>query len=337
MGEKILVVDDEELIRRTIAKILKKADFEVVLAESGQHAIEIARSESFDMVISDVRMPGIDGIETIRRIKELQPEIHSIIITGYASEDTPVAALKLGVNDYIFKPFEVDTFLHSVRRNLVHVRLMREKDELAERLKRNMITVIDMLATTLEARDPYTHGHSRRVGAYACWIAEELGYSQLDLDLLRQGGILHDIGKIALREEVLNKPGRLTAEEYEHIKIHPVVGYNILKQVPELEPLLPIVLSHHERIDGRGYPHSVPGGGIPLNARITAIADTFDAITSSRPYRDAMPLEKAIAILESVKGSQLDAELVDIFVAKVRERGIIPSEAPQDLTQVVIS
>lgn len=337
MGEKILVVDDEELIRRTVAKILKKSDFDVTLAENGHQAIELARESHFDMVISDVRMPGIDGVETIRRIKEIQPHIHSIIITGYASEETPVAALKLGVNDYIFKPFEVETFQHSVHRNIVQVRLQREKDELADRLRRNMITVIDTLATTLEARDPYTHGHSHRVGAYACWIAEELGFSQDELDRLRQGGILHDIGKIALREEVLNKPGRLTAEEYEHIKIHPVVGYNILRQVPELEPLLPIVLSHHERIDGKGYPHELPGGEIPLTARITAIADTFDAITSSRPYRDAMPLEKAIAILESVRGTQLDAELVDIFVKKVRERGVIPTKEAQDLTQVLIT
>jgi HD-GYP domain-containing protein (c-di-GMP phosphodiesterase class II) len=137
-----------------------------------------------------------------------------------------------------------------------------------------------------------------------------------------------------VREEVLNKPGRLTAEEYEHIKIHPTVGYNILKQINDLEPLLPIVLSHHERIDGKGYPQSIPGVDIPLNARIAAIADTFDALTSNRPYRDGMPLEKAIAILESVKGSQLDADLVDIFITKVRERGIIPSRDYQDLTKI---
>lgn len=337
MAEKILVVDDEELIRRTVAKILKKSDFEVFLAEDGYHAVAMAKEQTFDMVISDVRMPGIDGVETIRQIKEIQPDIYSIIITGYASEETPVQALKVGVNDYIFKPFEIDTFNHSVLRNIVNLRLTREKALLAKRLKENMITVIDTLATTLEARDPYTHGHSHRVGAYSCWIAEELNYSDDEMEILRHGGILHDIGKIAVREEVLNKPGRLTAEEYEHIKIHPTVGFNILKQINDLDALLPIVLSHHERIDGKGYPHGVPGGDIPLNARIAAIADTFDALTSNRPYRDGMPLEKAIAILESVKGSQLDAELVDIFVAKVRERGIIPVRDAQDLTRVTIS
>jgi putative two-component system response regulator len=325
MREKILVVDDEELIRRTVAKILKKQDFEVYLAEDGYAGVEMARTQEFDMVISDVRMPGIDGVETIRLIKELQPDICSIIITGYASEETPVQALKVGINDYIFKPFEVDTFIHSVLRNITNLRLRREKAALSKRLRDNMMTVIDTLATTLEARDPYTHGHSHRVGEYACWVAEELGYSQDELQTLRHGGILHDIGKIAVREEVLNKPGRLTAEEYDHIKIHPSVGYNILKQIGELEPILPIVLSHHERIDGQGYPHSLPGGEIPINARITAIADTFDALTSNRPYRDGMPLEKAIAVLESVKDTQLDAEFVDIFVQKVRARGLLPT------------
>lgn len=334
MAEKILVVDDEELIRRTVAKILRKADHEVVLAADGAEAIELAKQESFDMVISDVRMPGIDGVETIRRIKEIQPEIYAIIITGYASEETPVQALKVGVNDYIFKPFEIDTFLHSVHRNLVNLRLTREREALAKRLREQMMAVIDTLATALEARDPYTHGHSFRVGEYSCWVAEDLGYDPLQLEILRHGGLLHDIGKIAVREEVLNKPGRLTEEEYEHIKIHPTVGYNILRAVPDLEAMLPIVLSHHERIDGNGYPQKMPGMDIPLDARITAIADTFDALTSDRPYRDGMPLEKAIAILESVRGSQLDAELVDIFVAKVRERGIIPTGKAQDLTRV---
>lgn len=334
MAEKILVVDDEELIRRTVAKILQKQNFEVVLAEDGYQAIAFAREQIFDMVISDVRMPGIDGVETIRQIKEIQPEIYAIIITGYASEETPVQALKLGVNDYIFKPFEVDTFMHSVNRNIMNLRLTREKVELATRLQTNMITLIETLATTLEARDAYTHGHSQRVGLYSCWIAEELGYDQEQMQVLYHGGVLHDIGKIAVREEVLNKPGRLTAEEYEHIKIHPTVGYNILKQIGDLEPLLPIVLSHHERIDGKGYPQCTPGEDIPLNARIAAIADTFDALTSNRPYRDGMPLEKAIAILESVKGTQLDADLVDIFIGKVRERGIIPSRDYQDLTKI---
>ena len=337
MSEKILVVDDEELIRRTVAKILRKQQFEVFLAEDGYQAVAMAKEQSFDMVITDVRMPGMDGVETIRLIKEVQPNIYSIIITGYASEETPVQALKVGVNDYIFKPFEVDTFTHSVLRNIVNLRLTREKALLAQRLKENMIRLIDTLATTLEARDAYTHGHSHRVGEYACWIAEDLNYTPDEVEILRHGGILHDIGKIAVKEEVLNKPGRLTAEEYEHIKIHPTVGYNILKQIEELEPLLPIVLSHHERIDGKGYPHEIPGEQIPLNARITAIADTFDALTSNRPYRDGMPLEKAIAILESVKGSQLDAELVEIFIGKVRERGIIPARDAQDLTRVSIS
>jgi putative two-component system response regulator len=338
MGEKILVVDDEELIRRTVAKILRKHDFEVFLAEDGYQAVTMCQEQSFDMVITDVRMPGIDGVETIRQIKQHQPHIYSIIITGYASEETPVQALKVGVNDYIFKPFEVDTFIHSVLRNIANLRLTREKNELAERLKSNMMTLIDTLATTLEARDPYTHGHSHRVGEYSCWIAEELNYTAQESEILRHGGILHDIGKIAVREEVLNKPGRLTAEEYEHIKIHPTVGYNILKQISDLEPLLPIVLSHHERIDGKGYPAAMPGEQIPLNARIAAIADTFDALTSNRPYRDGMPIDKAIAILESVKGTQLDAELVDIFVKKVRERGIIPTrDSGTDLTRVTIT
>jgi putative two-component system response regulator len=337
MAERILVVDDEELIRRTVEKLLQRAGFEVTLAESGEQAVALAATTAFEMVISDVRMPGIDGVETIRRIRLQQPDVCAIIITGYASEETPVAALRLGVQDYIFKPFDIETFLHSVQRNIDHMRVVKEKDALSRRLRESVIRVIDTLATTLEARDPYTHGHSRRVGVYSCWIAEDLGYDEAQREVLMHGGILHDIGKIAVREEVLNKPGRLTAEEYEHIKIHPGVGYKILRPIEELGGLLPIVLSHHERIDGRGYPQGLPGHEIPLNARIAAIADTFDALTSNRPYRDGMPLEKAIAILEASRGTQLDAELVDIFVRKARERGVLPADEPGEASRLVLS
>jgi DNA-binding NtrC family response regulator len=178
MAEHILVVDDDDLIRRTVEKLLTRQGFDVTLAENGEEAVEKASTQAFDMVISDVRMPGIDGVETIRRIREYQPNICAIIITGYASEETPVHALKLGVQDYIFKPFDIETFLHSVLRNIGNLRLTREKDELAKKLRESVITVIDTLATALEARDPYTHGHSHRVGQYSCWIAEELGYDE---------------------------------------------------------------------------------------------------------------------------------------------------------------
>ncbi|MEB3285404.1 MAG: HD domain-containing phosphohydrolase [Candidatus Sericytochromatia bacterium] len=337
MAEHILVVDDDDLIRRTVEKLLVRDGFEVTVASTGEQAVEMAVETPFDMVIADIRMPGIDGVETIKRIRAYQPDICAIVITGYASDETPIRALRLGVQDYISKPFDVDTFMHSVSRNIGKMRLEREKDALSRKLRESVISVIDTLAMALEARDPYTHGHSHRVGQYSCWMAEDLDYDETQMNILRHGGILHDIGKIAVREEVLNKPGRLTAEEYEHIKIHPGVGYNILKQIAEFENLLPIVLSHHERIDGKGYPHGIPGDEIPVNARIAAIADTFDALTSNRPYRDGMPLEKAVAILESIRGTQLDANLVDIFIRKVRERGVIPPKEAQDLTRVPLT
>jgi putative nucleotidyltransferase with HDIG domain len=194
----------------------------------------------------------------------------------------------------------------------------RERMALLERLRKNVITMVDSLAQALEARDPYTAGHSLRVAEYSLMIGEEIGLSDLELEVLRHGATLHDIGKIAVKQEVLNKPGRLTDEEFEHIKIHPVVGREILEPIEDFKEMLDLVYYHHERIDGRGYPEGLKGDHIPVLAQIVAVADTYDAMTSDRPYRQGMHPERALAIMKEVSGSQLNPDLVAIFTRRIR-------------------
>jgi putative nucleotidyltransferase with HDIG domain len=193
-----------------------------------------------------------------------------------------------------------------------------ERADLLDRLRENVVTMVDSLAQALEARDPYTAGHSVRVAEFSVMIGEELGLSTLELEVLRHGATLHDIGKIAVKQEVLHKPGRLTDDEYEHIKIHPVVGREILEPIEDFQAMLDLVYYHHERIDGRGYPEGLAGEDIPLLAQIVAVADTYDAMTSDRPYRQGMHPERALAIMAEVSGTQLNTEFVSILARRVR-------------------
>ena len=194
----------------------------------------------------------------------------------------------------------------------------RERQALLERLRKNVVKMVDSLAQALEARDPYTAGHSLRVAEFSLMIASELGFSDFEMAILEHGAALHDIGKIAVRQEVLHKPGHLTEEEFEHIKIHPVVGREILEPLEDFKDMLDLVYYHHERIDGKGYPEGLSGDRIPLMAQIVAVADTYDAMTSDRPYRRGMPPERALLIMGEVAGTQLNARFVEILARHVR-------------------
>lgn len=198
----------------------------------------------------------------------------------------------------------------------------RSRGALLERLRKDVVTMVDSLAQALEARDPYTHGHSLRVADFSLMIAQDAGLSASEIETLKHGAALHDIGKIAIRQEVLHKPGRLTDEEFRHIMEHPVVGREILEPLEDFKPMLDVVYYHHERIDGRGYPEGLKGNQIPLLAQIVAVADTYDAMTSDRPYRSGMQPEKAFAVMREVAGQQLNAE----FVALLSHRILSSSE-----------
>jgi HD-GYP domain-containing protein (c-di-GMP phosphodiesterase class II) len=193
----------------------------------------------------------------------------------------------------------------------------RERNALLDRLRQDVVKMVNSLAKALEDRDPYTAGHSQRVAELSMIIGRAQGLSEWELEVLRHGSALHDIGKIAIRQEILHKPGRLTDEEYEHIKLHPVVGREILAPIEDFHELLEVVYHHHERIDGRGYPDGLAGEAIPMLAQIVAVADTYDAMTSDRPYRQGMQPARALAIMREVGGTQLNAGLVAILARHV--------------------
>jgi response regulator RpfG family c-di-GMP phosphodiesterase len=270
-------------------------------------------------------MPHVDGIALLREVRARWPESAVLILSATAEVDVAVSCLAMGAMDYLTKPFQLDEVRARVRQALEKRRLMLENrqyrlhlEELVAEQQRRLETLflasMQSLADALEVKDPYTRGHSVRVSRYAASMARAIG---LDDDTVRQvdlGGHLHDLGKIGVREEVLTKAARLTAEEYAHVMTHPVVGWRLLRPLLGDAPLaLAVVRSHHERWDGGGVPDGLAGTAIPLAARIAAVADGFDAMTSHRPYRRGRTLEEALAEIVRCAGSQYDPEVVAAF------------------------
>ncbi len=277
--------------------------------------------------MSDLRMPKMDGLELLRRIRGRWPDTAVVMITAVADVEVAVSCLAIGAMDYLTKPFHLEEVRARVAQALEKRRLVVEnrgyQESLQEkvavqarRLEELFLASVQSLAEALEVKDPYTRGHSIRVSHYSVMIATELSLGGEELRQIELGGHVHDIGKIGVRSEVLNKPGKLTDAEYEHIMTHPVVGWRILAPLLGETPLaLNIVRSHHERYDGRGIPDRLAGEGIPFEARIAAVADSFDAMTSDRPYRpDGMSIEAALAELVRCSGSQFDPTIVAAMV-----------------------
>ena len=326
MADHILVIDGEAIIRDTVARILQREGFHVHVAADADQALALSHAiPELAVVVSDARLSGEGDLEGLRRVKEAHPKVRSIVLS--VEHEAPSAVTALGVDAYKVKPFDMDDLLASIQRLAQSLSRERERSALLERLRMNVITMVDSLAQALEARDPYTAGHSMRVAEYSLMIGEELGLSDLELEVLRHGATLHDIGKIAVKQEVLNKPGRLTDDEFEHIKIHPVVGKEILEPIDDFKEMLDLVYYHHERIDGRGYPEGLKGDAIPVLAQIVAVADTYDAMTSDRPYRDGMPPERALAIMKEVAGTQLNSDFVALLTRRIRAKIAEPASA----------
>ncbi|HEY9724654.1 MAG TPA: HD domain-containing phosphohydrolase [Oscillatoriaceae cyanobacterium] len=310
MAEHILVLDGEAAIRDAIAHVLIREGFEVHQADSPESALHVcAQIPELAVVVSQAPLP--DPANTLAKVKSAHPMIRTIAVSNAKGDGW-------GVDEHLTLPLEMSALVSAVDRLARALRADRERLALLEQLRRNVVRMVDSLAQALEARDPYTAGHSLRVAEYSLLIAEELGFTEYEKELLRHGAALHDIGKIAVSQEVLHKPGRLTADEYEHIKMHPVVGREILEPIDDFGPMLEMVYHHHERIDGQGYPEGLAGDRIPVMAQIVAVADTYDAMTSDRPYRQGMHREKALAIMTQVAGTQLNAEFVAIFARRIR-------------------
>ena len=287
---RCLVVDDEPRLRQVLVRLMEADGCSCRQAANGVEALEVLATHPTTLVLSDLRMPRMDGIELLREIRSRYPDVAVIMITAVADVDVAVSCLAIGAMDYLTKPFHLEEVRARVAQALEKRRLILDNRDYQERLEELFLASIQSLAEALEVKDRYTRGHSIRVSQYSTAIARAL---DLDAETVRQielGGHVHDIGKIGVREAVLNKPGKLTDDEYEHIMTHPVVGWRILSPLLGDAPLaLHIVRSHHERYDGRGIPDGLSGDRIPLEARIAAVADSLDAMSSGRPYRPAIP------------------------------------------------
>ena len=337
--KRVMVVDDEQLVSAILARYLSQVGYSCVTAESGAEALGKLREHPCDLALCDVRMPGMDGIELLKSIKEYDEDIAVIMVSAVDNREVAVEAMRAGAYDYVIKPFHFEEVLISVQRALENRRLLLERKEyqrdlekkveertreLAEKneeLQRLFVSAIESIVLALQAKDEYTEGHSRRVSAHAIAIAREHSLPDKEVENIGLAALLHDIGKVGTKESILNKPGKLTDEEGDHIRSHPLVAASILEPITPLRDVIAYIKHVHEAYDGSGYPEGLAGDGIPLGARIVAVADVFDAMTSRRPYRPAMEESVVLHHLRSQAGKQFDPKVVEAFLKVYRQGG----------------
>lgn len=326
-----LVVDDEPRLRQVLLQLMRNSGFRCAEAPNGAEAIEFLERQPVALVLSDMRMPRMDGIELLGQIRKRWPDTAVVMITAVADVEVAVGCLASGAMDYLTKPFHLEEVRARVNQALEKRRLLLENRAYQSQLEQRVaaqsrrieqvfLAGIQALANALEVKDPYTRGHSVRVSQYSSRIARALAVDEETVRQIELGGHLHDIGKIGVREEVLNKAAPLTDEEYSHIMTHPVVGWKILAPVLDNEQVaLNVVRYHHERVDGSGVPDGLVGDQIPLEARIVAVADALDAMMSGRPYRGAeMQLDEALLELMRGSGTQFDGRVVEAALEALR-------------------
>lgn len=341
MTDTCLVVDDEPAVRRTIVRMLSSEGIDCAEAANGIEALgQLERAGGMPVVVTDLRMPHLDGMGLLAEISARWPDTAVLVLSGLAETVTAVECLRRGAADFLLKPISTDELRERVARALekrtlvlenrqYQVHLEQRVAEQAHRIQELYLEGVQMLARALEAKDAYTSGHSLRVSHYSVETAIRLGVAGELLNQIRLGGELHDIGKIGTRESVLHKPGRLTAREFDHIIEHPILGEKMLAPLARQSPaVLRIVRSHHERWDGRGFPDGLAGEAIPLEARIVAVADAFDAMTTERPYRAARTPDEALAELRRVAGTQLDERVVEAFAEVFAQESTASQSTP---------
>ena len=334
---RCLVVDDDAQVRRALARVVESHGLATVEASSGAEALALLRREGeVPICISDIYMPEMDGVTFLREALGLYPDMAVIMLTGVAEVATAVECLKLGALDYISKPVLIEEVQARVdkaleKRDLVlqnrfyQQNLESRVKELDRRNKQSMINGVQMLVHALEAKDAYTSGHSSRVSRYAVKTAVQLGYTGERLEHIRLGGELHDIGKIGTREDILNKPGPLSPEEFQHIMGHVSLGERILAPFLSESPIvLRIVRSHHERLDGGGFPDGLRGDDIPPEAQIVAVVDAFDAMTTNRAYRLSRTPADAVTELRQCAGTHFSPPVVDAFLRAFSDVSALP-------------
>jgi putative nucleotidyltransferase with HDIG domain len=332
--EKVLVVDDEEAIREVVATLLEAQGYRCTACVNGRMALEKFRQDTFDLVLSDIVMPEMDGLKLLAELRAADPDVPVIMVTAMHDISIALEAIRAGAYDYILKPFEKDQLYLSVRRALEHRRLVIENQTyqsdleklVAERTQQLSVALQDLeesydytleaLGGALDAKDAETEGHCQRVTAFTVTIAKAMKVDKALLRHIARGAFLHDIGKMGIPDHILRKPGPLNPAEREIMRRHCEIGYAVLERIPFLKEAAEIVLSHQECYDGRGYPRGLKGEQIPLGARIFAIADTLDAMISDRPYRKAAPISAAREEIRRYSGTQFDPRVVEVFLAQ---------------------
>ncbi|TMQ71198.1 MAG: response regulator [Candidatus Eisenbacteria bacterium] len=322
MAERILVVDDDPRVREVLARFLEREGYVTVPATSGEEALERVASQPPDLVLLDVQLPGIDGYTVCRVLKENEATalIPVTILTGLQDAEARTRGIESGADDFINKPFEY-TLLRARLRTQLRIKRLTDQLESTER-------VVFSMARWVEIKDPYTEGHLRRIAGYSEQTALALGLPAEQARVVRYAGVLHDIGKIGVREELLSKPGKLTREEQMELRKHAEYGASIVAPMRFAGDVAPIILAHHEHWDGAGYPYGQRGEQIPLGARIISVVDAYDAMTSDRPYRKSLGNEEAVRRLRAGSGTQWDPTVLDVFLSLLEAGQLKPVELP---------
>jgi cyclic di-GMP phosphodiesterase len=344
---KVLIVDDDSAVRKFFLAALNPLTSQVAEAADAARALEAIESGDFDIIVCDVWMPGASGLDLLSMAQQTRWDVAFILVTGEIQVDTVVAALRMQAFDFLLKPLLVEEVTRSVTRTFERLSVLRrarayrgslestiqrrtrELEVALSELESNYQMTLEALVAALDAREHETYSHSLRVRAYTRCLARRAGYPPALLPSLEQGALLHDIGKVAVADAILLKPGKLTAEEWVEMRKHPTAGDEILKRVPFLGPASAVVRHHHERFDGTGYPDALKGAEIPLGARLFTVADTLDAMTSDRAYRRSPGVEAARAEIQKYSGRQFDPHIVELFLkippaawAMVREEAV---------------
>lgn len=354
---RVLVVDDEEPIRNALQRYLAKHGFDVIVAASGEEALGVLRRhEDIGLMVCDIMMPGMSGVDMVPQALEVSPDLAILMLTAVNDATTAALCMQRGALDYLTKPIELQVLTRTVERALKRRELLigqrhleqQIKEEVARRtaefqrerarLERVSVATLEVLVAALEAKDPYFLGHSARVADFSATLAARMGLPDDEVEQVRLAGRLHDIGRIGTREDIVNKRGRLTTEEYEHIQRHVIIGSQILAPLDHLGPVIDIVRSHHERWDGTGYPDRRKGEEIPLLGRILGAAEVWDALSNARPYQEAMSPEQALRRMGDLVGTVLDPKVFAALSDMVnRRRSLVflvdGTEGPQEMRE----
>jgi len=335
---RILVVDDDDALRNALVRFLSNQGFSVSAAATGQQALDMVGQENFEIMLLDIRMPGLSGIDVVPEALHQDPDLAILMLSALSDATSAAICMQRGAIDYLTKPIELNDLSKAIARAMRRRDTLMQSREISswlkeevqrrtqeierERQKQQQLTVstLEALVNALEAKHPWLSGHSARVAAFAATVAHHMQLSDDDVEDVRMAGRLHDLGKIGIRESVLNKGGKLSDEEYQHVKQHVLIGSQILAPLEHLGQIVAFIRGHHEHWDGTGYPDGLTGDDIPIGARIICAAELYDALTTTRPYQDKLPPEQAVARMRTLSGSVLDPSVVDAVTSSVEAR-----------------